>query len=238
MKVRKAKMIEQKKKPDAALIALLKEAVLKMDKKGQIYWEDLHNSNRFPEWFMREFIEKLCFEDLLWEQKIPDSLLREFQSKFGTYEWRAVAQYQSLSEQFIRDFEDKLCFDLVFACQDISKEFFIEFKHKITNWRDFRPYSEFPECIILENRLKISNHSRRDFWRHICGNQQLSEHLIREFKDYLPWDVICRCQKLSEEFIMEFKHQVDWFNVFLYQDLTENIVKEYINITNLEEGNI
>ena len=57
--------------------------------------------------------------------------------------------------------------------------------------------------------------------------QNLSEDLIREFKDKLDWKMISSKQKLSEDFIRKFQDKVDWASISSEQELSEDFFREF-----------
>jgi hypothetical protein len=63
-------------------------------------------------------------------------------------------------------------------------------------------------------------------WISISGYQELSEDLIREYKDEIVWDGVTFFQNLSEDFIYEFKDKLD-IEVLIYRKLiTKQRLKE------------
>jgi hypothetical protein len=68
-------------------------------------------------------------------------------------------------------------------------------------------------------------------WYHFCGNYDLSEEFIREFKDYLNWWKLSYYQNLPESLIREFQDIVNWSNILSNQalSLSEAFLLEFID---------
>ena len=74
----------------------------------------------------------------------------------------------------------------------------------------------------------VREHKTFNFnWNNISQNSQLSEDLIREFKDKVKWTKISQHQRLSEKFIEEMAEYVNWSKIAQYQTLSEEFKKKY-----------
>lgn len=58
---------------------------------------------------------------------LPEFFIREFQDKV---DWHWVCEYQKLSENFIREFQDKVDWSQIFRYQKLSLSFIFEFKDR------------------------------------------------------------------------------------------------------------
>lgn len=70
---------------------------------------------------------------------------------------------------------------------------------------------------------KMSEGELDDF----CQNVPLTETYMREFKDYLIWDILSDNQRMSNKFIEEFKDKVNWNLILAKKDCTEEFIDEH-----------
>jgi hypothetical protein len=103
------------------------------------------------EGFMREYSDKLDWNSLFSNFKLPKSIIDEFSGSVdwskisclnnlsddfveefsGFLHWEAISEYRHLSEDFIRKFEEYVEWDLISGNQDLSEPFILEFTHRI-----------------------------------------------------------------------------------------------------------
>ncbi|BAO04962.1 ORF MSV205 tryptophan repeat gene family protein [Clostridium botulinum B str. Osaka05] len=57
-------------------------------------------------------------------------------------------------------------------------------------------------------------------WENISKNKNLTENLIREFKENVNWFYISCFQNLSEDFLIEFKNKIYWNNTHYCKELS------------------
>ena len=83
----------------------------------------------------------------------------------------------------------------------------IEIIGKYIDWEElFRNERTLPDSLIRE----FKDYIEWDILSEVYANLgKLSESFIIEFQEELSWDVIS-CQKLSQKFIHEFKDKLDW----------------------------
>ena len=71
-----------------------------------------------------------------------------------------------------------------------------------------------------------------DFSR-VCRTEDFDEEFMREYQDYLNWEMTSIYQVLSESFLLEFKDKVNWKKVSEFQTLSEDFIKDNINLVNI-----
>jgi hypothetical protein len=111
-----------------------------------------------------------------------------------------------------------------------SKLTYLKYKVNIIITQDLIRDFKLPEKVIesiIENERKEFKY--RDYLLLISSKQELSESLIRKYKDVLQWHSISCHQKLSEEFILEHKSYVDWHHIAFMQELSEQFVLDNID---------
>jgi len=177
---------------------------------------------------IKEFKDKVIWEDISKYQKLSESFIREFQDKVS---WEDISKYQKLSESFIREFKNRIKWRCISYSQKLSESFIKEFKDKV-EWYYISSSQKLSESFIREFEDKVN-------WNRISSSQKLSESFIREFKDKVYWNRVSEYQKLSESFIRKFKDKI---NKKLYKAVNRKIsyqqklkeVKEYCKKYNLE----
>jgi hypothetical protein len=126
-----------------------------------------------------------------------------------------------LSEEFIRAFQQHLFWANISSYQKLSEDFIAEFGHKIV-WKNF-----FEKHTLSENFIRKHENAPWFNWNALCGNQKLSEKLIRDFQQNVNWRYIATRQVLSEEFIKEFKYTLDFREIVCHQTLSEEFITEF-----------
>lgn len=66
-------------------------------------------------------------------------------------------------------------------------------------------------------------------WRYICKYQKLTIEELKEFQDYIHWDLIS--ENCSEEIIDEFKDKVNW-SIILWKKHPEEFLRKYVGYFN------
>jgi hypothetical protein len=77
------------------------------------------------------------------------------------------------------------------------------------------------------------NHDTID-WYQLIRKQELSEDILREFRDKFDWNDISLCT-LSENFIREFHDQLNWKTISRYQKISESFIREFKDKIELAE---
>jgi len=94
---------------------------------------------------------------------------------------------------------------------------------------------------LTENKIsKIRLNPEKYIWYDISLNYILSEDFMREFKDYLEWDIVCDKQYLSEEFITELlidsdytSKYIHWIGIFYKKtNFSEDFLRKYAYLFN------
>lgn len=71
----------------------------------------------------------------------------------------------------------------------------------------------------LENVLRDLSFIRRD----------LTEGFLREYSDYLNWNIICQFQHLSESFMHDFRDKLEWYHICQNQILSEKFIRQHVD---------
>ena len=93
-------------------------------------------------------------------QRLSEDFIREFQDKV---EWNNISAYQKLSEDFIREFKDKLNRLCISKYQKLSEDFIREFKNKV-HWIYISKYQKLSESFINEFKDKLNLNLIEDNW--------------------------------------------------------------------------
>lgn len=91
-------------------------------------WVDILINQSLSESFIREFQDKVIWTLISAKQKLSEDFIREFRNKVY---WRLVSTYQKLSEDFIHEFQDKVDWLYISKYQKLSDEFIEEFKDRL-----------------------------------------------------------------------------------------------------------
>jgi hypothetical protein len=160
--------------------------------------------------FIREFADKVNWNDISTYQKLSEKFIREFADKIN---WRYISVQQKLSEEFIREFADKVHWDCISNYQNLSEDFIHEFKDKV-DWfniaisqnlsEEFRTQHNMSKAIVftkeqkLENmhayakefNLKIENDTlfacrQHDKWNHGVHNKTITyDEIGKRYEDW------------------------------------------------------
>jgi hypothetical protein len=113
--------------------------------------------------FIREFADKVNWNDISTYQKLSEKFIREFADKIN---WRYISVQQKLSEEFIREFADKVHWDCISNYQNLSEDFIHEFKDKV-DWfniaisqnlsEEFRTQHNMSKAIVFTKEQKLEN---------------------------------------------------------------------------------
>lgn len=151
-----------------------------------------------PEDFIREFQDKVNWENISDYQKLSESFIREFQDKVN---WYFISSSQKLSEGFIKEFQNKVYWRIISIYQKLSEAFIREFQDKV-DWYDISIYQKLSEDFIREFQDKA-------VWFCISKYQKLSESFIEEFQDKVNWENISKYQVISPAFARKFGIIID-----------------------------
>ncbi|GIX90852.1 uncharacterized protein CDAR_551961 [Caerostris darwini] len=124
---------------------------------------------KLSEDFIREFQDKVDWEEISICQKRSEDFIREFQDKV---DWEEISICQKLSEDFIREFQDKVDWYWISICQKLSEDFIREFQDKV-DWEEISEYQKLSEDFIREFQDKVH-------WEEIFKYQTLSVDFMRE----------------------------------------------------------
>jgi len=96
---------------------------------------------------IREFQDKVDWDNISYSQKLSEAFIREFQNKVY---WSYISRYQKLSEDFIREFQNKVYWSYISYYQVLSPKFLKEFANKINN----NTYNAINKKKTLEAKTK------------------------------------------------------------------------------------
>ena len=138
---------------------------------------------------IKEFQDKVNWENISACQKLSESFIREFKDKIN---WYNISIYQRLSESFIREFKDKVDWFYISYSQKLSENFIKEFKDKV-NWYFISIYQKLSENFIKEFEDKVNKNEYKAVNRKISYQQKLKE--VKEYceKYNLEFDYKNRC---------------------------------------------
>ena len=106
-----------------------------------------------------------------------------------------------------------------YNCQEYINSCF--FDRRQPNWTYISESFELPNWFMAQNENKID-------WKQITWKQNLNEQTIREFQDYLDWDIISyryaitkrvNKQFLSNDFIRQLNNKINWKKFETYSKL-------------------
>lgn len=91
--------------------------------------------------------------------------------------------------------------------------------------------SYIKELVPIEEGRPVTE-SPVDFSK-VCRTEDFNEDFMREYQDYLDWEMTSMYQILSESFLLEFKDKVNWNIVSKTQTLSEDFIKDNIDLVNV-----
>jgi hypothetical protein len=92
-------------------------------------WNCISIVYKLSEEFIREFKEKVVWEDIFTYQVLSMCFIEEFKDKIKDFD--RLFMYQDLSEDFIRRFKHRVDWYYIFRNQNLSEAFLIEFMNNI-----------------------------------------------------------------------------------------------------------
>lgn len=82
---------------------------------------------------------------------------------------------------------------------------------------------------VLSAIKKLIAHEAFDFAiNDVIKYSRVPLDILREYAEYLNWDVVATKQVLDEEFIEEFINELDLQKVLMYQDISDEFMKKYV----------
>jgi len=157
--------------------------------QDKVNWENISACQKLSESFIREFKDKVEWKCISVYQKLSESFIREFKDKIN---WYNISIYQRLSESFIREFKDKVDWFYISYSQKLSESFIREFQDKV-NWYFISIYQKLSENFIKEFEDKVNKNEYKAVNRKISYQQKLKE--VKEYceKYNLEFDYKNRC---------------------------------------------
>lgn len=178
-------------------------------------------------------------------------LSEEFMDKYSNYLfWDDLCKHQQMSEDFIENHLNKIYPKPLLDRGLISERFLRKYAFDI-NWKtisnSLAPLSidflrEFKDKIDWSRYMcyhTLTEQLIEEFgdvipWAYVPGRIKMSEKFIRRHrleleKYYSCWSQICEHQELSEPFIEEFKDKVNWKVISYKQKLSKEMIHKYAN---------
>lgn len=152
--------------------------------------------------------------------KLTEQFIDEHIDKIN---WYYLTKHHKMSEKMLDKYADKLDWDLVWLRQNVSEDFIEKHKNRISTW----------DHICVKRQLSpefVRRHINEWHWKVISQESILTEDFIREFKDYLDWQILTihHYGEWNEEFIREMKDYIEWELVFnRHKPISNNLKREY-----------
>ena len=202
--------------------------------KDFIIWNKL-NTYKYSEKFIEKYNEKLDLTKCSFYKEMSPDFINKFGHKMGT---ENLSLWQNPSFEYINNNKNNINFSGLVSREKYS-EFVLKYhcffeKNKImsSNGKEISIHALLKLPILtkfIDIEYVIDNYI--DCYVDciaLCIYQQLSEYIIRKYREKLQWKEISRFQNMSEEFIKEFSYLID------FKELNKNkkINRQLINKIN------
>ena len=142
--------------------------------------------------------------------KIPKTI-REFKDKVN---WDNISTYQKLSESFIREFQHKVDWYNISKCQKLSESFIRGFQDKV-DWYNISKYQKLSEGFINEFKDKLDIRFIKDSWHYKTTGEKkqavIGTNLYECHEDYFIAYKGIRSDRYSQ---MNFQYQYEKGGVY------------------------
>jgi hypothetical protein len=64
-------------------------------------------------------------------------------------------------------------------------------------------------------------------WNDFCIKENPPEEFMREYSNYIGWELLSWDNRLSEDFIRKFQDKLNWFFVSGLLELSEDFIREF-----------
>lgn len=165
-----------------------------------INWSELLEWQRFPESFIRKFINKVDLTVAFNRQTLSEQFIEDYARP---KDWETISAYQQLSESFIIKHKKRVNWLSIITFQNLSEEFV---RYHIVGKYDIY---YLPFASKLSERF-IDEYAEELAWEHISRYQPLMNYsydFIERYNDKLEWWGVIRRRDLSWTFIREFRHK-------------------------------
>lgn len=164
-----------------------------------------------------------CWLDLLKEEKINESELREYNDIIQDNVLNNVVfQFQKVSLDYLREHKNDVewgTFNYNYFKNEHEAE---EFKDKIDWITLSRRNVHFSEQFYDKYKEKWD-------WAVLLKHNQFSMKFLRDHLDYLDWEEVSYDQELEMDFIEEFKDKLDWDLMSGQQKFTPEMMEKYFD---------
>lgn len=151
--------------------------------------------------------------------------------------WEDMATYQNLSQNFMKSHIKKLPLSRVSTYQPMTEDTIDFFLNYISTMEDAsEPKKKKLSRLILQHQdvteILLRKYKDTIEWTTASIYCNMSEDFIKEMKFYVNWEAICKYKVLSIEFMNEMMDYLYYRNAFFYQNTNnelDQIFKEKIN---------
>lgn len=173
------------------------------------------------------FFQKINFKFLLKNQKIDESLLRNYSLCFDSVTWGVLPHYQNLSQQFLKDYKDQLKVKIKpLQCYDILN---------VNNTLTFEKLDIEHFQGVCYEKTKSNKFAKVDLhtynWTFYIKNVNLTEIQLRKLTKYfkaIEWAILPKYYNLSTSFKQDFKYHLYQYDGFLNKTCYPNFASKLI----------
>ena len=202
-----------------------------IDNKDKLDWKILCEYQKFPDWFMLEYHDRLHWDDIWLYQTIAESFVEIVNEKYPEHiDWSVILDAQRLSETCLTKIgpAQLASIDALWANQILSEKFIEDwaFPSSATSrrardqWETIAKYQKLSEPFIRQHidiiELAI-----------ICEHQNLSVDFINAYRGAIEFDWLSQNRKLSIDIVREFKDRLNWHYLTLYWDKIFDFIDEF-----------
>lgn len=213
--------------------------------ESYINWNIIHQTRSLSRAFVMEIYNEF-FNNISYTNECNYKLTQTFIERYYDvfkWDWVVISRYVDLNSVFILKYKDKLHLDDIAKFQKYLGEEFVE-THLKNYISEYIANHKVSVNFIRKHVDKI----KALHWLDVIKTQQFDETLLREFKDYIVYDIssINTSWDFTREFsdniiwkskivftvinekeIEEFKDEVDWEDVCKYEELSESFMEKY-----------
>lgn len=171
-----------------------------------------------------------------WHKIVYMRLTEDFIVKFRRFiNWEVFFYYgpkenRQLSEEacmtICDDMEDSFNIGSFSIICDVSEKFIRRYINRL----DYYDITSVASDSNKTSEQFLIDYADEFDWSQVCSERQLSEDIMRKFKDtHIEWADVSRHQKLSEEFIAEMCHYIHWDELPQRLILSDDFILKYIN---------
>ena len=160
-----------------------------------------------------------------WLKNVSEDYLRE---NINSFRWCDICENKTLSESFLREFAKEIYWPTAIVTQSFSKDFIREFRDLILDGPISLGDSKFDEKFLEEIVSTFEDNEKSFIVYNICVKQDISEHFIEKYKQYIDWKCVSKFQKLTPEFIRKYKNKLDWKIIKVRGIEIPEDLKEYV----------